>query len=541
MNLDPFFQVAEHELKRSTCGAKVAELARASQLFFSHFEHRYHMPLPDAWCPPGHEGLSARPHWSAGHLVEHKYSHFRYDNPIASYHPSHDEKWATHELCHALVGFAWQPNASPLFHSISARLSELLPVALWYFFDEIDIRRCPQHAAGGDLFGQSCAACQQAAKLGPLNAPRLDFKAEGKRFVEREMAAIAKTRRTGIPYGHRYATLDLNNDALTWTLANRARLESEEFAWFRTLFLGPEQAAFDNLDAMEYRVFEVMNGILDEGECRPLSGTKALWTAQDLAWRLMVVSMDCEGECQDRLRTLVQDLASEPSRKQVLSVAATYAEMTTEWYLPEPDDVLALGYDYGHEQARHREQISDGLEAILPNTTALLGDASEPVIDIFLNGDQLTRQPLARRFSDFLAREAPGLTAEMARYETAFVHPRTASVIHDALFESDVTATQKWRVAEETELMKFTFDLTKVIRNIEDSHDNEPIRPHSLALKRSADGELDILEMDAGALDVLQSIDSTGATLDTIALPAAIIETLCRLGFLVPIRYPLTK
>ena len=539
MNLDPFFHVPVHELKRSTSSAKITELARASHLLFSQFEHRYHMPLPEAWCPPGHEGLSARPHWLAGHLVEHKYSHFRYDNPIASYHPSHDEKWTTHELCHALVGFAWHTKASPLFHSISARLSELLPVALWYFFDEIDLRRCPEHADGGDLFGQSCVDCKRAAELGPLSTPRIHFKAEGKRFVEREMAAIARTRRTGIPSGHRYATLDLNNDALTWTLANRARLESEEFAWFRSLFLTPAQAAFDNLDAMEARVIEVMNCILDEGECRPLAGSRALWSAQDLAWRLMVVSMDCEGECQDRLRDLVQNLASNPTQAQVLAVAESYQEMTTEWYLPESDDVLALGYDYGHGKARHRAQISEGLEATLPNTAALLGDAFAPVVDAFVSGDHLVRRPLARRFSDFLDREAPGLTAEMARYETAFVHPRTASVTQDALFEFNVAKTQRWCVAKETELMNFEFDLTKVIRDIETNHDNEPSRPHSLAIKRAADGELDILEMDTGALAVLRSIDEAGVTLDTLALPESLIETLCRLGFLVPTRYPL--
>ena len=87
--------------------------------------------------------------------------------------------------------------------------------------------------------------------------------------------------------------------------------------------------------------------------------------------------------------------------------------------------------------------------------------------------------------------------------------------------------------------MNFEFDLTKVIRDIETNHENEPSRPHSLAIKRAADGELDILEMDTGALAVLRSIDEAGVTLDTLALPESLIETLCRLGFLVPTRYPL--
>ena len=155
-----------HELTRSSAAHVIGDLAQASGLFLSHFEYRHHMPLPDAWCPPNQPGFSAQPYWKAGHLVE-QYRHFRYDNPIGSFHPSHDPKWTAHELCHALIGFAWRPNASPLFHSLSARLSELLPVALWYFFDEIDLRRCRQHAGLGDLFGLRCPACEQAASGGP--------------------------------------------------------------------------------------------------------------------------------------------------------------------------------------------------------------------------------------------------------------------------------------------------------------------------------------------------------------------------------------
>ena len=147
----------DHELSRSPAAARVGRLAAASGLALNHFEHRVHLPVPDHWLPDDRADLGG----TGGHLVEHKYAHHRNDDLLGSFNPGHRAKWTAHELCHGLAGFAWRPGATPLFHALSARLSEVVPVALWYFFDEAGLRRCPDH--DGPLFGLYCPACEAAA------------------------------------------------------------------------------------------------------------------------------------------------------------------------------------------------------------------------------------------------------------------------------------------------------------------------------------------------------------------------------------------
>ena len=111
------------EYTRTPAARRVARLAAASGLFQFHFEHRHHLPLPQAWVPEGAHDLAEPPEWDRGILTERKYQSFRHDLPIGSFHPHHRAKWATHELCHGLVGFAWYVDAPPLFHATAARLT----------------------------------------------------------------------------------------------------------------------------------------------------------------------------------------------------------------------------------------------------------------------------------------------------------------------------------------------------------------------------------------------------------------------------------
>ncbi|MEZ4238397.1 MAG: hypothetical protein R3F59_20045 [Myxococcota bacterium] len=133
-----------HELARSPAAAAVGQLAAGAGILLFHHEHR--APLP----PIGEEP----PVWADGVLPEPKYGAFRHDLRIGSFHPGHRAKWTAHELCHALVGFGWRPGASPLFHATAARLAEPAPVVLYYFLDEIGLRRCPRHT--GPLYRSRC-------------------------------------------------------------------------------------------------------------------------------------------------------------------------------------------------------------------------------------------------------------------------------------------------------------------------------------------------------------------------------------------------
>ena len=418
--------IPTEELNRSLAAQRVGELARSSDLFLSHFEQRAHLPIPESWMPDERPELVPGPHWEGGAFTEHKFRHFRYDNPIGSFNPAHRGKWTAHELCHALVGFAWAPDATPFFHSLTARLAEVLPVALWYFFDEADLRRCEEHQGGGALFGHYCAACERAALQGPQ--PHLDERwyERGREYVMGELAAVARSRRLGRPVGHRYATLDLNTDSLAWTSANRHRLASPEFAWYRELFLTAEHSAFSTLDELEGRVIEVMDAITGRGTATPLAGDRWLWMAQDVGWRLLNVIGECDGELVTELEALVEGLAASPDEPTLAAVRRSYDDMCGEWFLPAADEVFALGYPSPCGSGIALGQLIDGVEHTLPNTAALLGDALEPVVQAFAEQLPPRRGPLAHRFARFLQEEAPVRTADVARYEAAMHQPANA-------------------------------------------------------------------------------------------------------------------
>ena len=140
-----------HELLRSPASQAVGRLAMQSNLLLSHFEHRVELALPEEWLPTDRPDLGETPVWQNGVLPEAKYQAFRHDRISGSFHPSHRAKWTGHELCHGLVGFAWKPSASRFFHALASRLAEVLPVALWYFLDEANLRRCPSHQGGAAL------------------------------------------------------------------------------------------------------------------------------------------------------------------------------------------------------------------------------------------------------------------------------------------------------------------------------------------------------------------------------------------------------
>ena len=48
-----------HELARTEAAVRIASHARASNLFFSHFEHHVDLEGPDAWQPDARPDLGA--------------------------------------------------------------------------------------------------------------------------------------------------------------------------------------------------------------------------------------------------------------------------------------------------------------------------------------------------------------------------------------------------------------------------------------------------------------------------------------------------
>lgn len=527
MNIPP------HELSRSPAAQAIGDAARRSGLFLAHFERRIHLTPPEDWLPqdrPDLRGAGQRPD-------EHKYQHHQNESPIGSFNPGHRAKWTAHELCHALVGFAWRPGATPLFRLLSARLSEVVPVALWYFFDEAGLRRCPAH--DGPLFGAWCPACEAAAGVPVEGADPTRWRAEGLRFVEREIDAIHRSIKAGRPIEHRWATLDLSSDALAYTTAHAGRLTSPTFARFIELFHPTDALGrHASLEAQIARTEAVARALAEGATVPPLASDTARIRAQDLGWRLLVTAAECEGEAAAILDALAERLAVDPGDRTVAAVIAAYQEATEDWWLPPTRDLFAVGYPLGADHGLSTSATEAALARSCPNGLAILGEQAPDLMRSFAS-EELGRGPLPRRFADWLAARQPGVEADLLRYESACAHPGPADPLVDGLGPADGPIER----ADHLDLLRLGIDADSLIRAIE-ADDDAPVaegieRPVAMVIRRRSGGDVLVAEISAEAADAVERLAAGPCTPADLGLPPEELASLLSLGVVRPARWPI--
>lgn len=416
------------ELTRSPAARVVGALAARDGLFCTHFEHRQAMPLPEHWEVRDRPDLGPYPWdedggWRQGHLPETKFRSFRLDRRIASFHPLHGPKWGAHELCHALVGFGWSPGVSALWHATAARLAEVLPVALWYFYDEAGLRRCPLHAEGGPLFGRRCLDCEHAAENTDIESTVDEsWHRRGRAYVEREIDAAAKTLRTGQVLPSRFATLDLSTDGLAYVAAHGPVLMSDAFAeWVARFLDGESDGHHNSIDGLVARVRAVADALAGGPLPAPVHGGERR-AAQDVGWRLLALMEDVEGEAHAELARMVERLATAQDLAGIGRTIDDYTTLHEDWVLPSPEAVFAVGYPLPQGHGTSTAQLGAGLASGLPSVWSALGDGREALVARFATSDPLERRPLARRFADWLGAQHHPLTS-LARFEAALTHP----------------------------------------------------------------------------------------------------------------------
>ncbi len=457
---------------RSPASQRVARLAQREGLFGFHFEHRFALDVPDAWVADGADPSPSI--WSQGVLPERKYMSFRHDLAIASFHPGHRGKWTSHELCHALVGFAWKPGASPFFHATAGRLAELLPVVLYYFLDEVRLQRCPDHAGGGPLYRSFCPACERVAGFRDVQPEDRDHLEAASRYLDRELAAVARSRRLGRPIGHRFGSLDLCSDGLAYAHAHGPRLASPAMERFAALLV-PEGGWSASLDALEERVVAVSRSLATGEPLASLGGSRARWVAQDLGFRLLTIWSDTAGDAADALLGLVDELVEvvhgevhggEAARADLDGTIARmqrdWTTLTGEFELPRAIDVFAVGYPVGETPGpvgSHIDQLSAGLRSVVPMTVELLSDAGHDVQDfVVVDQAEPRRANLGERFADWLG----GPAGQLARVETA-----VRAVRSDGVVTALGAGQGPWELAEGARVVTAAEDLFAVLEAID--------------------------------------------------------------------------
>ncbi|CAM2011056.1 hypothetical protein [Acanthopleuribacter pedis] len=524
----------DHELNRGPASQAIGQAAAASHLLLAHYEYRHVLQAPEHWLPQNRPDLAGERAWSAGILPENKYSSFRNDLMLGSFHPNHRAKWTAHELCHGLVGFAWKPDASLLFHATAARLSELLPVALFYFLDEVHLNRCPEHQFGGPLFGTFCAACELAAAKGP-RAPRdgdARWLADGLDFVQRELDAVARTIETGRPLARPWANLDLCSDGLAYAAAQQRRLNSPVFAQYIEAFFPEQCGHHKDLQGLIDRIAEVSAALTGGAAPTPWRADRALWQSQDIGWRFLELAEDCDSDIAVQLKQAAWRLAESPDDQGLETAIDTYLALNEEFYLPEPESFFGVGYALPKGFGFDLTQIAAGLQSACPRTWELLDQ--ERVAHAFAAADAPQRHPLGLRFAEWLA-ASNHEHAELAVVEAWCSHapaadPRVLSLAGPPPAKAQFVLAPDARLIDVAQPLKKQLGLTELSLPA-----NLP--PALLAVRRDASGQVLLSECDPGPAAALRRLREGAADQAQLGLDDEHLQALIEACLITPTRW----
>lgn len=539
------------EFARSPAAMRVGALAERDGLFLYHFEHRAMLELPSAWV---HGPADDIPIWENGVLPERKYQSFRHDLGVGSFHPHHRAKWSSHELCHALVGFAWRPDASPFFHATAGRLAELLPVVLWYCFDEAFLRRCPAHQGDGALYREHCAACERIASPAVDDAHALDWIRRGIRWLDRELAAVHRARHRGQWRPYREGPINLCSDGRAYATSHGARLADPRLEhWMEEAWAGSASYC-RSLDELEHRVLSVAGALFGETELPALfpsaEAGRSRLILQDLSSRLLMVEAQAPDDVGPDVAVLRHKLQAPIATTTNLETTGHLVAEVFEAYealydrpadLPDPDLVFAVGYPIPNVPAPSL-QILEGLQSVQPLTLDLLDEGVDDAVMAFVSHDLYAPQrvPLAQRFSTFVDSHPafePRM-ADLARYEAQLsavpTAPPAAYRGHGTGLQlSPGTTLQTYQsavitLAERVEagsiVVAYTEEGQPALASLTE-RPVPPLQPMALMMGRSQSGALTLLELDIStAARIQREPDSLDASTLTTLLDLELLE-----------------
>jgi hypothetical protein len=421
--------ISKVDLQRSSVAKRIKVLSEKNNLFLSHYEYRMQFEAAEKWQNRDRKDLSFDMGWENGQLKEYKYQSFRNDTRIGSFHPGHQNKWTAHELCHGLVGFAWNKDWEIFDHALAARLSELLPVVVYYFYDEADSRRCEKHRYPNQSFSY-CEECESLSLLGSLkDSSHYNIMIEkGKLFFKREMESIKRaieTRRADYHIDH---NLNLMSDGLAYASQQYKRISSDEYKEFIDLFYD-ERDYFDSLDDLMKHIDQVHSDLFTNEAVDYNFGDPNRHKFKELIWRLYELSADCNKELKADLMTLIDEVATKNNIPPFDLLLNGYGKLSAEWELPEIDLLFAVGYEVTKEVGYTSAIVLDGLEHCYPS---LISYISDDEIREFISFDFSNRNILTYRFRDFLiTKKHP--KANLFKFECDMKFPKAIDEVNYSL------------------------------------------------------------------------------------------------------------
>lgn len=359
--------------------------------------------------------------------------------------------------------------------------------------------------------------------------------------MKRELTAIRRSQRGGLPHGTRYATIDLASDGLAYAHAHGPRLRAPEMERFVALFFAEQQGRHASLEALEARVVEVCDGLTEGKKVRPWKATRWDYAAQDVGYRLLTLRAQAEGELGRELDKLVDGLAAKQSQPGLTRVIAEYRQLASErgrkrgLRLPAPEDLFAVGYDLPSGFGHSVEQLARGIASACPGTHQALGKEGQAACAAFAQTEAAERLPIGRRFAAFLARTRGGPLADLARVEAAITHVAPRDQVTQALpFQEGIT--ERVRLAPGAEVVTVMHDVLgasgAALRRA------RPLaQPRFLGVVRTGPQDVDLLELPAELGRTLLEVGSKPILRAQLTIDDEACGELLASGLLVPERY----
>ena len=407
-----------------------------------------------------------------------------------------------------------------------------MPVALWYFFDEVDVHRCELHREHGLLFGELCADCERLSHLPNQIEPNQELNDLGVQFVDREVDAVFRSIESGHMIEHRHLTLNLAKDGAAWASAHYGRLNDPLYTWFRERFLNSEQGYFSSLEALRERVLSVTKHLAYGESLAPWKAERSTWITHDLADRLLTICAQCEGEAQDELKGLISHLADHPTDAGVDHAIAGYQALFEDFYIPEPEACFGVGYHLPAGHGHHGDTLKEGLETACPQGTRRLGDRLKTIVGQFARKRKPVRRALALEFTEQMVGALAPFERDLLIYEAHMAHPKPLDFLTEHFGKTPHSKLRTFVVSQDVSFIQLEYDIHAFLNGVKTLEVCEVPHPVNLALRPTPDQDMIVVELSLEDYEVLkasagESVIIPGAMLSEVALP-----TLLELGLI---------
>ncbi len=381
---------------RSTVAKRIFSLAGDNQLIFAHYEYRWPIPVPESWISERDRHSQGEVHWKNGVLSELKYQSFRHDSVVCNFHPGQSSKWGAHELCHKLVGYAWKKDGDLLFHTLAAWAAEVLPVTVYYFWDEIDCQKCSSHKDFSISPMTFCAACERFSNTTPNK--RQDLVRAGWNFLNTQLQAIEASMKSNRLVTAPFMGLDLADDAYYYSLSQYPRMNSVTYQEYMEHMV-PPQIYCSTIETFLQRIRLVAKAIMEEIPLSNYGLTRMDWMSLDVGFRALELSENMEETLQPQF---LDHLSTYMTTKDISGFAAAYAELSEEFHLPTVEEFFGVGYNLHPNYGYHHQQVKDGIESLIPISMQQLSDVE---IQNFLQQDTSHRDFLGFRLQKYFSED----------------------------------------------------------------------------------------------------------------------------------------